>query len=114
MKRALQIILACLLLGSLTIQADVFTISWLPPTQYTDGSPLLEQDLDYYTLYVDGFSTIYYDSIPGTYSQLHEIVPAGTYELTLTVTSLEGVESGPSNMIVFTVGPRTPKPPVLL
>ena len=113
MKKTIQVLIAALLLGSLTIQADVFTVSWLPPTQYTDNSPLLEQDLDYYTLYVDGVSTIFYDSVPGSYSQLHTIVPAGTYDLTLTVTTLEGVESGPSNVKVFTVGPRTPKPPTL-
>lgn len=113
MKRAMQIIVACVLLGSLTIQADTLTITWLPPTQYTDNSTLLEQDLDHYTLYVDGVSTIFYDSVPGSYSQLHTIVPAGTYELTLTVTTLEGVESGPSNVKVFTVGSRTPKPPIL-
>ena len=111
--KAVRAVMVFLLLVSLTIQADTFTISWLPPTQYTDNATLLEQDLDYYTLYVGGVSTIFYDSIPGSYSQLHTIVPAGTYEITLTVTTLEGVESGPSNMKVFTVGPRTPKPPVL-
>ena len=114
MKQAVKILIAVLLFGSLTIEADVFTISWLPPTHDTAGVPLLEQELDYYTLYVDGYSTIFYDSIPGSYSELHEIVPAGTYELTLTVTTLEGVESDPSNTAVFIVGPRKPMPPILL
>ena len=114
MKRAILRATVILLLASLTVQADTFTVSWLPPTQYEDNSALLEQDLDYYTLYVDGISTIFYDSIPGSYSQLHTIVPAGTYSLTLTVTTLEGVESGHSNAKAFTVGPRTPQPPVLL
>jgi len=116
MKRVMKILVAMLLLGSLTIQiqADVFEIKWQPPTHDTAGVLLLEQELDYYTLYVDGFSTIFYDSIPGSYYQLHEIIPAGSYELYLTVTTIENVESGPSNTKVFIVGPRTPMPPVFL
>ena len=112
--KTVRALLVLVLLTSLTVQADIFSIEWVPPVEYTDGSQLLEQDLDYYTLYVDGVSTIFYDSIPGSYSELHEIVPAGSYTIHLAVTTIEGVESGPSNTKVFTVGPRTPKPPILL
>jgi len=106
--------LVALLLAGLVFAVDM-NISWTPPTEYENGDPLLEQELDFYSLYCNGdaapLATI--DSIIGTrtavvsFSSLGE----GTHTCHLTVTALNGEESVPSNTANFTVGPRTPGAP---
>jgi hypothetical protein len=114
MKRVLLRASAILLVLSLTVQADDFTISWLPPTQYTDGTPLLEQELDFYTLYINGTGVVNLDVILGTWTANVTITEPGTHVLALTVTANNGVESNLSDTVNFTVGPRTPMAPVSL
>lgn len=121
-------LIAAVLLGSLTLDWDEpgftvaivhaqdngsLTISWTPPTQYTDNAPLLEQDLDFYTFYCDGSSLAVIDSVIGTRSAVVSTnsLTAGNHECWLTVTSLAPAESGPSNSINFTIGPRVPMAP---
>jgi len=126
--RILKILIASVLLASLTIDwsqdegwglsyvqaADgQLHFSWSPPTQYTDGAPLLEQDLDFYTLKCDGVEIADIDNIIGTYSYS---VPetgfaSGDHSCVLTVTTLQGAESGDSNAVNFTIGPRVPMAP---
>lgn len=114
MKRVLLRASAILLVLSLTVQADDFTISWLPPTQYTDGTPLLEQELDFYTLYINGTGVVNLDVILGTWTADITITEPGTHVLALTVTANNGVESALSTPVNFTVGPRTPMAPINL
>jgi ABC-type sugar transport system substrate-binding protein len=89
------------------------TISWTPPTEYTDGAALLEQDLDFYTFYCDGAPLATIDSIIGTYTATVSTnsLSTGDHVCTLRVTTLEAVESGDSNAINFTIGPRVPMAP---
>jgi hypothetical protein len=94
------------------------TISWSPPTEYTDGAPLLEQELDFYTFYCNGAALKEIDVVIGTHSDNVSLtaLPTGSYTCELTVTALPitpnvGAESGPSNSINFTIGPRVPMAP---
>ena len=94
--------------------ANILPISWTPPTQYTDGFPLLEQDLDFYTFYCNGAVVKQIDSIIGTPSDNVDIsdLGSGDYTCHLTTTSLLAVESGSSNSINFTIVARVPGSPV--
>jgi len=103
-----------LLLASLTLALD-FSISFVPPTEWENGDELLEQDLDFYSMYCNGAAEpfVILDSIIGTHSRVVDFAPLGegTHVCHLTVTALNGEESGPSNTENFTVGPRTPGSP---
>ena len=129
-KRPLKLLIAVVLLGSLTLDLDrgfylkaayaqstgTLTISWIPPTQYTDGYPLPEQALDFYTFYCNGAWVKEIDSIIGTRSDVVDTsgLASGDYTCHLTVTTLLAAESGPSNTINFTIGPRVPMAPANL
>ncbi len=91
----------------------ILPISWTPPTQYTDGFPLLEQELDFYTFYCGAIAIKQINVIIGTWADNVDIssMASGAYVCHLTTTSLEGIESGPSNTINFTIGARTPGNP---
>lgn len=107
-------LLLATLLASLTVDATEFTITWTPPTENEDNTPLLEQDLDFYTLYINGQPVVNFDSIVGTWTAVIVINEPGTNPGELTVTALNGQESGFSNTVNFLVGPRTPKNPTNL
>jgi hypothetical protein len=101
-----------ILIGSLTFALDQ-SVSWTPPIAYTNGNPLLEQDLDFYTIYCGGVEFVEIDSVIGTRTALIDFSPLGegTHVCEMTVTALNGRESAPSNSANFTVGPRTPQAP---
>lgn len=88
-------------------------LAWTPPTEYTDGAPLLEQDIDFYTLYCDGAEFITIDAIIGTHSESVNVtaMAPGDHACYLTVTMLTGAESDGSNTVNFTIGPRVPMAP---
>lgn len=102
---------ALFLLSTLVFAIDR-NISWTPPTQNTDGSVLLEQDLDFYTFYCDGLAYQSFDSIIGTNTAVISLdgLTEGTHICDLRVTALNGAESGPSNSVNFTIGPRGSEP----
>jgi hypothetical protein len=101
---------ALLLLASITFAFDR-SISWTPPTFYVGGAPLLEQDLDFYTLYCDDVQLVTLDSIIGTWTATITFPDTGgTHTCWLTVTTLAGIESDPSNTYVFTNQPPARKP----
>lgn len=113
MKKYFIRAIALVMLASITFASDN-TINWVPPVFYTNGVPLLEQDLDYYILYCDGAVLQVIDSIIGTpTAQVHLPKTEGTHVCHLTVTTLVGVESGPSNEHVFTNQPLIPAAPVV-
>ena len=129
-KRPLKLFIAVVLLGSLTLDLDrgfylkaayaqstgTLTISWTPPTQFTDGFPLVEQELDFYTFYCNGARVKEIDSIIGTATDDIDLsgFQSGNYTCHLTATTLLASESGPSNTINFTIGPRVPMAPANL
>lgn len=132
MKKLLQGAVLLILIGSLTLdfdhglqikaayaQADnILTISWTPPTQYEDNTPLLMQDMDFYTFSCDGTQLAVIDNIIGVTTAGIDMsaMEPGNYTCHLTITALAvvnpvGAESGPSNTINFTMGDRVPGSP---
>ena len=104
---------AILLLSSLVFAFDG-NIGFNPPVAYTNGDPLLEQELDFYSWYCGG-NVFVFDSIIGNRTAVVPVpVVPGDYTCWLTVTTLYGVESTASNAVNFTVGPRTPGAPTNL
>ena len=104
--------LALVLVGSLVFAFDR-SVSWDPPSQYENGDSLLEQDLDFYTLYCNDSAFVEIDNIIGTSTAVVDFSPLGegSHDCYLTVTALNGQESQPSNIANFTVGPRIPGAP---
>ena len=52
-----------------TLQCEpTCTISWLPPAEYTDGTQLLEQDIDFYSFYCDGNRIVDLNAVIGTWT----------------------------------------------
>lgn len=111
MRFKLLSIFAALLLSSFPAIADDWQICWTPPTQFVNGDPLLEQDLDFYTLYVNAVPVLNFDVIVGTWCVTYTTHTEGTYTAALTVTHINGQTSDLSNEVSFTLGPRRPMAP---
>jgi hypothetical protein len=111
MKNVVRVI-ALLLVSTLVFSLDG-TVSWTPPVEYVDGTPLLEQELDFYTLYCDDVVVATIDNVIGQRSAVVDMsaLTEGSHTCALTVTALNGQESGYSNIVNFTVGPRVPGVP---
>jgi len=81
------------------------TLTWTPPTQNTDGSPLT--DLAGYRIYWGNGGGVYPQSVtinnPGVSSYVVENLPPGDYEFVATALNSAGVESGFSNAATRTV-----------
>lgn len=114
MKRISQAIIAAILLGSLTVQADTFLLKWQPPTENEDGTPVTEQDLAFYTVYVDSTPLVNLNVMPGTWEAVITIATPGSWPVYMTVTNIHGTESRPSNSLTFTVGLPIANPPAIL
>ena len=98
--------------------ANTLSLSWDPPTMWDDGTALLEQDLDFYTLSCDGQPVAQIDSIIGTYNYNLDLAPFGfgSHSCTMTVTAIPqvgGLESDPSNPVGFTIAAKKPGAPSL-
>ena len=112
MKRAMIFLLALwLTLLVAPVWAADYQVCWQPPTAFEDGTPLLEGDLNYYTLYVDGTELVSFDAIVGTWCYVITITESGTYVAAMTVTLINGQTSAKSNQATFSIGPRTPGAP---
>ena len=110
--KTLRWIIPIVLVASLTFAWEG-NVSYIPPDANTDGTLLLEQELDFYTLYCEGAAIGTIDSIIGQRTVLYDFgaLASGDHSCNLTVTNLAGVESAFSNTAVFTIGPRTPNAP---
>ncbi|HEY8518648.1 MAG TPA: putative Ig domain-containing protein [Gammaproteobacteria bacterium] len=80
-------------------------LSWIPPTENTDGSPLT--DLAGYKLYWGTSPGEYPNSIsidnPGVTTYVVENLAPATYYFVATALNSEGAESEPSNMATSTI-----------
>ncbi len=97
-------------LGPFTISVDAVTLgsatlSWTPPTQNTDGTPLT--DLAGYRIYWGTSPGSYPNSVkidqPGLTTYVVENLVPGTYEFVSTAVNADGVESDYSNPATKTV-----------
>jgi hypothetical protein len=128
MKRTVQLLVAAILLGSLTVGADPFkTWNWTAPTEYENNTPIPAADVLSYNLYcgtAEGGPYETYaallDASPPSIQDMGALVQntPGTYYCVATATSvLNNTESAYSNEVNFTVLPTDlgliPKPPVL-
>ena len=128
MKRLFQMVVASILLGSLTIQADpILTWFWDDPVEYENDQPIPGGDLTGRTLYCgmeDGgpypASKLFEMQAPPSLEDMAFVVGGlpGDYYCVMTVSSVNHLsESGFSNQVNFTVTPGSlgfvPKPPVL-
>ena len=81
------------------------TISWLPPTQNTDGTPLV--DLAGYRIYFGTNASNLTDVVtvtnPGLASFVVENLTAATWYFTVRAFTRNGDESGPSNLASKTI-----------
>lgn len=118
MKKFAKLLIAVILLGSLTIQADPFlTWDWDVPTNYANGSPIPASDILMYTLHCNetpGEQGAPYEiqialDDPGAPPSIEDLAPvvqgrAGTYYCVSTaLSSVHSTESGFSNEANFTV-----------
>jgi len=132
-KRFGQAVIALILLGSLTIQADPFKVwNWDEPTQYENNNPIPVSDTLVYELHCNntpGEAGPPYDVIialddPGAPPSTEDMAAVvngtpGTYYCAATATSTAiNTTSGFSNEANFTVTPgdlgAVPKPPTNL
>jgi hypothetical protein len=93
---------------AVTVQAIALgsaTLSWTPPTQNTDGSPLT--NLSGYRIYWGTTQGSYPNSVtvsnPGLTSYVVESLVPGTYFFTATALNSSGVESGFSGVASKTI-----------
>ena len=89
------------------------TLTWQPPTEYEDDTPIGPGELETYTLICGGLNV----QFPGdTTSGVYDF-PPGSYDCVLTVTATNGETSMPSNQVSFTIAqppPPAPKAPTNL
>lgn len=103
-----------LILMAAPAMAAQWEVCWQPPTEFENGYPLLEGDLDFYTLYIDGNELLSFDAVIGTWCYIITINEPGTYVADMTVTHINGRTSQKSNQASFSIGPRTPGAPTNL
>ena len=89
-----------------SIASGMATLSWQPPTQNADGTPL--RDLAGYTIYVGTSSSTYeYRQVrldnPGLTTYVVENLAPGTYFFAATAFNASGIESTFSGEVVKTV-----------
>ena len=116
MKKLLMALLICLPL-TVTWAVGEKTFNWTPPTQYEDATALPQSAIASYDIECDGtllanvpndpLNTDTYQAAPGTFS-------TGNHSCVAFTVTTDGVRSGPSNTVNFTVAPGVPNPPVLV
>ena len=113
-----KLLLIGLLLSPVALLAAEATLSWTPPTQNEDGSPLTD---------LAGYK-IYYGTATGTYTLgpidiadpavvTHTVTGLAndtTYFFVATAYNISGVESQYSNEAIKTTAPLRPNPPLNL
>jgi hypothetical protein len=129
MRKFIRVVIASILLGSITIDAEPLkTWSWTEPGNYENGSAIPGGDLTGYTLHCGtqsggpyNASQVFSSQTPPSIDDMGFIVSGtpGTYYCVSTVTSLQhSTTSGFSNEVNFSVLPAdlgfVPMPPVNL
>ena len=110
-----RLILTLLLVSSITFAIGEKTFNFTPPSTYTDGSPLPQTSIASYDIECDALLLANVPNVPLNTDSY--FAPAGTFATgnhacqAFTVTT-EGVRSGPSNTVNFTVDPGVPSPPI--
>jgi len=108
-------LIALLFVSPLVFAVGEKTFTFTPPTEYTDGTPLPQSAIASYDIECDGellvnvpnnpVDTDTYQAPPGTFA-------TGVHSCVAFTVTTEGIRSGPSNTVNFTVDPGVPSPPV--
>ena len=109
-----KLLLCLLLVSPLVFAVGEKTFTFTPPTEYEDGTPLPQSEIASYNIFCDGqlltnlanapLNTDTYTAAPGTFA-------TGVHDCHATTLTVEGVESGESNHVNFTVAPGVPAAP---
>ena len=111
-----RLLLLLLLLPSFAWAGSV-TLSWTPPTQNEDGTPLTnleEYHLYYGTTQGGPYPTIIHTNNPNVSTWVVDDLAEGTYYFVATARNTSGVESVWSNEATKIVGAAPPEPPTML
>lgn len=116
----IRLILVLLLLSPLLLTTEEVqavgekTFTFTPPNLFTDGTPLPQSMISSYDIECNGsllanvpnvpLNTDYYEAPAGTF-------PTGDYACQAFTVTTEGIRSGPSNTVNFTVVPGIPSAP---
>lgn len=108
-------IILLLLLSSLTFAVGEKTFTFTPPTLYEDGSPLPQEMIGSYDIECNGSLLANVPNMPlntDTYEAPAGTFPTGDHACQAFTVTTEGVRSGPSNTVNFTVVPGVPSAPI--
>ena len=85
-----------LLLLSFSAFADTVEVTFAPPTEREDATPLPITDIQHYQVYVSGNPDI---TIPNTNNTGEIVLSPGLYDIHVTTVDTDGRESVPSNIV---------------
>ena len=85
-----------LFLLSFPLWADTVEITFTPPTERADATPLPITDIQHYQVYVSGNPDI---TIPNTNNTGEIVLSPGLYDIHVTTVDIDGRESVPSNIV---------------
>lgn len=108
-------IIALLLLSPLVFAVGEKTFTFTPPTEYDDNTPLPQSEIASYDIECDGTLLINFPNAPlntNTYQAPPGTFTVGTHSCTAFTITTEGIKSGPSNTVNFTVEAGTPNAPI--
>jgi hypothetical protein len=83
------------------------TLSWTPPTTYTDGSNLPASDIARTDIY-NGTTKMGESTTEGAFTT--DVLDVGTYNFTAVTVAVDGGQSDPSNMVTVTINAVTKVP----
>ena len=116
MKRLVLLLLIC---SPVLFAYQNKTFTWIPPTQNTDGSPLIDSEIASYNIFcaeVAASSATLLGTVTNVgntqqWTSPDGSLPPGTYDCFATTVRNDGVESVRSNTVNFSVPQATPDPP---
>lgn len=110
-----KLILCLLIVSPLVFAVGEKTFTFEPPTTFEDGTPLPQSAIASYDIECNAtllanvpnqpLNTSTYQAPPGTFA-------TGDHACQAFTVTTEGVRSGPSNTVNFTVAPGVPSPPI--
>lgn len=105
--RQLRIFLALMVLSPLVFAVGEKTFTFIPPTQFEDGTPLPQSSIAAYDIECDGSLLVTLPNQPqgtDTYQAPPDTFATGVHTCVAFTVTTEGVRSQPSNQVNFTVG----------
>lgn len=113
MKWIKRLVLLLLIASPVLFAYQNKTFTWTPPTQNTDGSPLLDAAIASYNIFCNGslLGTVTNTGNTQQWTSPNGSLPPGTYDCYATTVRIDQVESDSSNTINFLVPPSTPGEP---